>query len=354
MKRLFGAVAGLFFLFVVTVPFASALSITDGNAVKLLGSGGEFYGELFAAADSARVSIYAEYYSVGRDSVSTVFLELLAKKASEGLDVRLMVDGYGSWFRENPVDEALLESCRARGVLITVFHPYTVLDPLPRNHRKLTVIDGRTAFVGGMNLDDAQMRGRKDLGTVYDLSARIDGPAAASMQGIYLESWDGEWPSELPVAPKAGDIRVDLIPTMGNASTFTLSQIYVLLIDSARSSIRLVNAYFMPTAPVKDALVRASARGVHIDILIGDHTDLTLLKDRPLQIVKELSKKPNIDFHLCPDSFFHEKVMSIDGRMLLVGSGNLDFLSRKVNFELSVLIHDPEITAGYDARFDSF
>lgn len=342
-------------------PVVRGVTVGD-NAVKLLPTGEAFYTELVEAVDSARDFICMEYYSIGTDSVSTLFLDHLAAKQAQGVKVYAIIDGRGSFKRVHPMDEATLKRYKEKGLDIAIFNKKNVSDPLPRDHRKLTIIDGHTAFAGGMNIHDVNIYGSPDFGRVYDMSMRIDGPAAEALIVPFLEVWNSESCREkINITPKTpagkeGNIVIEILPTVGGYKTdMTVRDNYIRLIDSAQSSLRIVNGYFMPSPPIRRALIRAAERGVKVELLFGSETDLPkILHDKPFKVAKRLAKHDNIEYHIMPGGFFHEKAMSIDGVAVMIGSTNLDLLSRRINNEISEIIYDPEVTRLFNEIYDEY
>lgn len=344
--------------------FGVALSslFAQDNCVKLLPKGEVFYKELSSALQDAQSYIYFEYYSVGRDSVSFAMLDLLTEKVKQGVTVYAMIDGHGSFHRANPMDWQTIAEYREKGLDIAVFNPSSVSAPLPRDHRKLTVIDGRTAFVGGMNIHDYYIHGSPELGQVVDFTIRIDGPAAKQLEPTFKKSWNDhsdhkkqrhfDLESEAPNT-SGNETILTIMATEGIAASPTVRDNYLKLIGSAQHSIRLVNAYFMPCRSILKALKKAAARGVKVDLLIGANTDLPIMKDKPYKLTEKMARTENIRTHWMTGSFVHEKAISIDSEEFMVGSTNLDLLSRKINYELSVLIKNAALTAAFDENFDS-
>lgn len=362
----------IIFIFLLVFLFAGGVSAkqkqkvvyrSEGNAVKLLPTGDAFYRELFDAIDGAKDFICSEYYTVANDSIGNAFLSRLARKVSEGVKVYLLIDAYGSFkFDDKPLSKELVKEWGEKGLGIEIFHQPLVGYTLPRNHRKLTIVDGKTAFIGGMNVNDKYVKGTEELGEVNDLTVRLDGPAAYLFIDIFREDWHcGAKRPELdlgdvsPPSPVEGGTTLEILPTTGLCPKPNVKNYYVEIIDGATKSIRLVNGYFMPCAPVKRALKRAAKRDVKIDILIGETTDLPkILHDHPFNVAGRLDKKENITLHIYKGGFFHEKAMSVDGEKLLVGSANLDWLSLIFNREIDIILYNEEYTAQYDKIFDSY
>lgn len=339
-------------------------SYAQDNHIKFLPTGEEFFAELADAISGAQSYIYFEYFSVGCDSVSTAILDLLAQKASEGVCVYAMVDMQGSFHRNNPMTWQEIEDYRTKGLEIAVFNPANADHPFPFDHRKLTVVDGRTAFAGGMNIDDKFIHDSPTLGKTVDFSVRIEGPAIKQLEASFKKAWNDFSdhkkqtlfelsPNDLPDTESGTTMPVTVIATEGIAAEPTVSDYYLNLLDSARKSIRMVNAYFMPSNKILRAIKRAARRGVKVDILIGANTDLpAILKKSPYRITEKLARLENITTRCMEGAFVHEKAISIDSEKFMVGSTNLDYLSRKINYELSILIENAALTAAFDEIFD--
>lgn len=339
-------------------------SYAQDNTIKFLPTGEEFFAELADVIGGAQSYIFFEYFSVGCDSVSTAILDLLAQKASEGVSVYAMVDMQGSFHRDNPMTWQEIEDYRTKGLEIAVFNPMCVDHPFPFDHRKLTVVDGRTAFSGGMNLNDKFIHDSPTLGKTVDFSVRIEGPAVKQLETVFKKSWndfsDHRKQFSFEVSPQAlldiksgTSIPVTVIATEGAMSNPSFNDIYTDLLDSAQKSIRIVNAYFMPSNKILRAIKRAAKRSVKVDILIGANTDLpAILKKSPYRITEKLARLENITTHWMEGAFVHEKALSIDSEKFMVGSTNLDYLSRKIDYELSILIENAALTAAFDEIFD--
>lgn len=343
----------------VCLPYDGGAQEVDcgyADSLLFLPEGGDFYRELSSAFEKAEKYICLEYYSVGQDSVSTAILSILARKVAEGVPVYMMIDDYGSRHRDVPMSDVNLEEWRTKGLDIALFNPRSVSSPLPRNHCKLSVIDGVTAFVGGMNINDKYVNFSDDFGVIRDFSLRLDGLVAAQLAKLYEETWNvwsGREKLDLPESDHrtgAGEgIAVRICPTEGLRRTPTVCDNYVELISSADSTIVLANAYLMPSVPIVLALRDAAERGVRIDLVTSDRTDLpTALRGFPKDVVKSLSKFGNISVHSLKDSFLHGKVISVDGSRIMIGSANLDYLSRTTNLELCVIIDDSDLASAFE------
>ncbi len=334
---------------------AGDMSACGGNSVLFLDNGRDFYRELSSAIGKASSYICFEYYSVGKDSTSTAILDLLQKKAESGVAVYAIIDDYGSRHRPCPMTDSTLEKYRAAGLDIAIFNKYNAGTPLPRDHRKLTVIDGVTAFVGGMNINDWYVHPSAELGPIRDFTLRLDGPVASDLAEEFVKTWNA-WAKrgklvlpEVQAVTGQGSLEVSVVPTDGLEHNPTVARNYKTLIKSAESSVVIANAYPIASAPVVTALKRAAGRGVKIDIFIGERTDLPeMLRKRQEHILLMLSKVENINVHVLAGSFVHGKVISVDSQTIMVGSANLDYLSRTTNLELCVRFVDQETASRFE------
>lgn len=327
----------------------------EDDSVRLFCTGEEFYRDLSSALESASGYIFFEYYSVGQDSVSTSILSLLERKIAEGVSVYAIIDDYGSRHRDFPMTDEKLEQYREAGLDIALFNRYDGIAKLPRDHRKLTVIDGVTAFVGGMNINDKYVNHSDDLGSVRDFTARLDGPSVSLLAQEFENVWN-EWSGREPISLSdstfvrgEGSTSVSILPTQGRKRSPTVSESYTGLISSADSTIVMANAYLMPSGRVLRSLKDAARKGVRIDIVTGDRTDLPAsLKNRPFRVMKRLSRNGNITIDVLEDTFLHGKVISVDSERVMIGSANLDYLSRAVNLELCIIVNDNDVASQFE------
>lgn len=334
-------------------------SFTEGNEVQLLYCGRSFYPTLLESIESAQESICMEYFSFRDDRLSQMFLEILARKAENGVSTYLIVDWSGCSMEDVPTDDRFFDQYRKRGVNIAVFNPFRIYQPVPRDHRKLSVIDGKTAYVGGINFSEKNYFKNATLGPTKDMALKLKGPVVAELLTLFADSWKA-CTSSLPALPSTsvrecgGNVSISVAQTKGVLARPRPEEFFLELLNSAESSIRIVNAYFMPSMAIKRALRKAAERGVKIYILLGGNTDLPkLLAGLPFSTARSLSEHDGISVHIQKGCFIHEKAISTDGKTVMIGSTNLDFLSLYINRELSVIIKDSLTTRQFNAIFDS-
>jgi len=336
----------------------SDVAPVGGNRVDLVSRNEEAARRMGEAIASAKESVWAEYYMVKNDPTGREFLTLLARRAREGLDVRLLYDAVGSW----GIEEGALDAIRAAGGHVEVFLP---INPLRRrwavhlrNHRKILVLDGKVAMTGGMNVGD-EYSGRRRRGPAAawrDTLLVLDGPAAGALAEVFAEDWSFATESEeiLDVprdAPRKDGSLVAVLPSGPDQEANAARLAYFAGITSAVSRCWIASPYFIPDGPTNRALVAAALRGLDVRILLPEKNDVTLVGPAGRSYYTALVRAGVRIFEYRP-AMLHSKLMSIDGRWCLVGSANVDVRSFWLNFEISALVFDPAFAAVVDAQFE--
>jgi cardiolipin synthase len=329
-----------------------------GNRVDLVSRNEEAARRMAEAIASAKKSVWAEYYMVKNDPTGSAFLALLARRAGEGLDVRLLYDAVGSW----GIDEAALRAIRAAGGHVEVFLP---INPLRRrwavhlrNHRKILVLDGKIAMTGGMNVGDeySGRRGRGPAAAWRDTLLVLEGPAAGALAEVFAEDWSFATESEeiLEVPREEPEDRgslVAVLPSGPDQEANAARLAYFAGITSAVSRCWIASPYFIPDGPTNRALVTAALRGVDVRILLPEKNDVTLMGPAGRSYYLALVRAGARIFEYRP-AMLHSKLMSIDGRWCLLGSANVDVRSFWLNFEISALVFDPSFATTVETQFE--
>ena len=352
------------------------IRFTEGNQVKLLKSGQEKFDDMFATIRRARHSIHLEYFNFRNDSIASLLFDLLREKRKEGVEVRALFDGFGNDSNNQPLKKYHIKALRDDSVDIWEFDPIRfpwVNHIWPRDHRKIVVIDGHTAYTGGMNVADYYIKGTEQVGEWRDMHCRIVGPAINDLQHIFMRIWQrttgeeviGEayfWPGfgEAGSADGTGKTIGIVNREPGTKRTAdgellgrhdAVRRLYLTAIDNARDSIRIINPYFMPTPSVMKALKRAIKRGVKVVIMVSAKSDIPLTPDAVFYNVHRLMKRGATVWVYQP-GFHHSKIMMVDGRFCTVGSTNLDARSLRFDYEENALVLDRQTTQELDAMFN--
>ncbi|MHB1373541.1 MAG: cardiolipin synthase ClsB [Thauera sp.] len=332
------------------------MHFVTGNAVGLLENGGQYFPALEAAIDGATQEIFLQSYIFQDDRTGRRIAEALERAAERGVAVRVMVDGFGG----RDFVDLLLPRLRAAGVQVLVYRREVRMLSLRRHrlrrlHRKLVVVDGRLAFVGGINIIDDY-----DAGVLshprYDYAVVVEGPLLApilaSAQRLWrLVAWasfrrrDSQPALAPPRIAPAGEIRAAFIVRDNLRYRHAIEDAYLDAIARARDEIVIANAYFFPGRRFRQALVDAAARGVRVTLLLQG------LSDHPLQVYATRALYPlflarGIRLFEYHRSHLHAKVAVIDRQWSTVGSSNIDAFSLLLAREANVVIDD----AGFARR----
>lgn len=328
----------------------------DGNRVALLENGEAFFARAFAALAEARDEILLETFILFEDKVGQELHRQLVSAARRGVRVEVMVDGYGSP-RFSP---SFLATLAEAGVTFRVFDPHRTLFGLRlhifrRMHRKLLVVDGARAFVGGINFS-ADHLDAFGPGSKQDYAVELQGPVVADIRAFAAAAMRGEaasWRHPPPAAAAhAGDARV-LFALRDNASrTTAIERQYRAAIRAAREEIVIANAYFFPGYGLLHELRNAARRGVRVSLIVQGEPDMPIALSAARTLYRHLIAG-GVRIHEYCRRPFHGKVALVDGEWATVGSSNLDPLSLSLNLEANVFIRDRGFNRDLRARLDA-
>ena len=331
--------------------------LLPGNRAATLLNGDEIFPAMLEAIRSARRTITFETYIYWKGEVGKQFADALSQKAREGVKVKVMLD----WLGSNKMDDALLDEMRRSGVHVERYHAlhWYTLDRLNnRTHRKLLVIDGKVGFTGGVGIADEWTGHAQDANHWRDTHYRIEGPAVAEMQAAFLDNWmkvtgevahGGDYFPSLASAGGSDAQMFESSPTGGSAS---MELMYLLAIVSAKRSILLEAAYFIPDDLASGALLDARKRGVDIQIIVpGKYNDAKVTRNASRSTWGPLLEAGVKIFEYQP-TMFHCKVMVVDGLFTSVGSTNFDNRSFSLNDEASLNVFDASVAADQARIFE--
>jgi cardiolipin synthase A/B len=333
------------------------LPLMGGNETTLLIDGEETFESLFAGIESAERYLLVQFYIVRDDDIGTEFQRRLIEKAREGVAVYFLYDEIGSY----ALSSDYVEDLEAAGVNVHRFHstrgPGNRFQLNFRNHRKVMVADGTTAWLGGFNIGDEYLHGEEGIGPWRDTHLKIEGPAALAMQLVFLEDW--HWATEeLPELPWEPVVRSDqgapvLILPSGPADRFETASLMVQqAIHSAQERIWFSSPYFVPDAGVQAMLKLAALNGVDVRILIPEQPDNILLYYAAYAFLGPLLDA-GVEVHRYQAGFLHGKALLVDDAGAAVGTVNLDNRSFRLNFEITALVMDPSFAADVEAMFEA-
>ena len=296
------------------------------------------------AIRGARRSLALEMYTWADDRLGKRFAHAVALKALEGITVRVVVDAFGSLDSSD-----LMDSLERSGVEVLWYHPLAPWTPSwypnRRNHRKLLIVDGAIAFAGGMNLSETYSEEFLGPDAWRDTMVQVEGPAVRRMTRFFLETWrrcggpiraGGGWAVQRRSRGQAG---VQVVGRPGFIGRRSLRRVFLGLIFGARRKIFIANGYFAPEGWLRRALCRAARRGVQVELLLSQTSDVPLVRwagrasyERLLEAGARIREMNH--------AILHAKVAVFDDETLLTGSANLDYRSFRHNLEVAVNVFD--------------
>ncbi|WP_117194695.1 cardiolipin synthase [Rhizobium terrae] len=335
--------------------------LTTGNTIVALDTGDEAYGAMLKEIAKAKRSIILETYIFDRDRIGARFADALIAAVKRGVEVRVLIDAVGARYSVPSV----LGMLRDGGVTADVFNGNVIMGlRLPyanlRTHRKILVIDGRTAFTGGMNIREgfsSEFSGDK---CAFDTHFRVTGPVVADLVAIAAADWqfasgetlEGEaWTLQPPETKPGAPIMIRAVSSGPDRSVETNHKVLMGAFSVARSSIRIVSPYFLPDRELITALVTAARRGVAVDIVVPTANNLVLV-DRAMTAQFDQMLKNYCRIWRASGPFNHSKLLVIDGCWAYVGSSNLDPRSLRLNFEVDLEILDCPFAEALERRID--
>jgi len=294
---------------------------------------------MYEALQGANTSIYWELYIFVDDDAGKRFFDLLEEKARVGLDVKLIIDGFGSF----SVSRRRIDSLRLAGVDVRVFHErkhrYRGLwqKVISRTHRKILIIDRKIGFIGGVNI-------KKDMREWLDLHVRIEGKAVRSLQRAFAKMYiicGGPKENVKPLLRYRFRVKqslIDFIYDDAGARVSHARKKYAEALLKARERVILFSPYYFPDRHFLKALWRARKRGVRVDLLIPFRSDLRIVTYAAYTLFSIMAKR-GVNIHLL-DRMMHGKGVVVDDDYAIIGSSNLDYTSFYDNYEANVRFRD--------------
>lgn len=333
----------------------------QGNRLTLLRNGGQYFPALVAAFDGAREEIFLETYIFANDETGSLVADALARAAARGVAVHLLIDGFGASDFAPRFRDMLQEA----GVELLVFRPERGRWRLRRNrlrrmHRKLACVDGRLAFVGGINVID-DYGSRSDTSPRHDYAVRVEGPLTAEVRAAAVLLWSRVArsarrarpvaPAGEPAAPFADGQRAALVVRDSLRHRRDIEDGYLELIDGAREEILIAVAYFFPGRRFRRALVSAAQRGVRVVLLLQGRVEYVVPHYASRALYGSLLEA-GVRIEEYHRSFLHAKVAVFDCCRASVGSSNIDPYSLLLAREANVFVDDTRFAAELRASLE--
>jgi cardiolipin synthase len=331
--------------------------LTEINSIEMYHTGEETFRSIKKALLSAKDHIHMEFYIIEDDGIGNEIKEILIRKACEGVSVRVIYDDVGSW----GLSKRFIREIRAAGGKIKPFmkvrFPFLSSKLNFRNHRKILVVDGKVAFMGGINIADRYINGGS-FGYWADTHMKIEGESVQSLQAIFMVDWyfvSREIllrKSKMYFPGSAVNKRVLIqIATSGPDSDWaSIMQAYFSIINSAKRHIYIATPYFTPTEGVLTAIKTASLSGVDVRLMLPEKSDSHIVYWCTMSYLGDLMNA-GVKVYLYSKGFNHSKFITADSHLSAVGSANLDMRSFEHNFEVMAIIYDEQITKQLERSF---
>ncbi|MDX1632803.1 MAG: phospholipase D-like domain-containing protein, partial [Thermoanaerobaculia bacterium] len=328
--------------------------LTGGNRIVPLHNGDEAYPYMLEAIREAETSVTLETYIFDDDPTGREFVEALAQARDRGVAVRILVDAAGHRYSWPPIGRRLSKHGLEHALFLQTRLPWKLPYLNLRTHRKILVVDGRTGFLGGMNIRHAHRLEQAESDPIQDIQFAVEGPIVSRLQTVFAADWwfsSGErlagetW---FPEVEEVGDVRCRVIPDGPDGDIDRIRWTLLGALSTARDSVRIATPYFLPDRELVTALTTAALRGVDVEIFLPEKNNLTLVQWASTAELPHVLEHGSRVYYTKPP-FDHSKMLVVDGEWSLVGSANWDPRSLRLNFELAMEVYDEGLAESLEA-----
>jgi cardiolipin synthase len=336
-----------------------ASPFSRNNKVTVLTNANATYSAMLDAMEEAEHYIHFEIYTFRNDPIGRNFQEVMIRKAKQGVKIRCIFDGAGSY----ELDQAFLDQLRSEGVEVYLFLPPLIAFFNKRlnyrNHRRIAVIDGVKGYLGGLNVGEEYRGGNPKLGFWRDTHLEIRGDAVHALQAVFLKDWmfvSGQSVPDNPYrldpnSPNQNDSYVQIMSSGPDTKQASILQMYFGAITCAHERIYIMTPYFIPDPSLRMALKTAAISGLDVIILFPLRSDSQAVHYASISFFEELMEA-GVRFFMYQKGFMHAKVLIIDDMFASVGSANVDIRSFYSNFEVNALMYDKKAVRRLMADFN--
>ncbi|GKV54837.1 major cardiolipin synthase ClsA [Sporosarcina sp. NCCP-2222] len=323
--------------------------LTQDNDVQIFNDGAVKFESLIKDLEAAKDHIHFQYYILRLDTLGKRIMDILIRKAKQGVKVRVLFDDIGS----RGLHVRHLKSLVEAGGEVAAFFPAVLPLINPRlnyrNHRKIVVIDGRIGYVGGFNVGDEYLGLNKRFGYWRDTHLRIEGSAVHPLQTRFILDWNQASEKHniiyderlFPAIPRKGSVGLQIVSSGPDAEWEQIKDGYLKMIFLAKDYIYIQTPYFIPDVSFLDALRIACLSGVDVRIMIPNKPDHMFVYWATYSNVGKLLKA-GAKVYIYENGFIHSKQIVVDDELSTVGTANIDVRSFKLNFEINAFIYDRE------------
>jgi cardiolipin synthase len=331
--------------------------LVEGNSVEIF-ENGAFFDVLLEEMRGAQRSLHFETYLWGDGELSRRVSAALAERSRAGVAVRVLVDASGG----GEIGEAAPREICAAGCQLQWFHPRRLRNlglQNERDHRKLVVIDGHTAFLGGHCIKDEWLGNAQGRGHFRDVSVRVRGPIVHALQSTFSENWVEETgelflgDAYFPKLERAGDVTMHIARAKPAGAPPAGKIVHHLVLCMAKKTIRVQNPYFIPGPAAIGALAKAVQRGVDVRVMVpaAAASDLPLVQHAAHRNFERLLEA-GVRIFEYQKTLLHQKVLVVDGEWCSIGSSNFDDRSLEINDEITAGCWSGELAARFEAIFE--
>jgi cardiolipin synthase len=333
-------------------------ALTRRNEVEILQNAEIFYPRMIEDMRSAQQSIHLQYFIWGRDDFTDELKQILSARARAGVEVRLLYDPIGS---QAHVNRAYVKEMEAAGIRMATTSPLWRLHTISyRNHRKITIIDGKIGYTGGMNIGKEHLDGGEGFDFWRDTQVRIVGEGAATLQSVFTVDWYNAVRENLfsPVyfptiatEPTEGDVPVQILTSGPDSQWAAIRQLYFFMIVSAQRRVILQSPYFIIDASIAEALRSAALSGVDVKVMLtarasGDPVPGWAGNTFILDVINA-----GVRVFMYEKGYLHAKTISIDSQICSIGSTNIDIRSFSINYEINAVLYDERLAKELEDAF---
>jgi cardiolipin synthase len=339
-----------------TVAGLTGGAVTSGNACKVL-QNGALYPAMEADIAAAKCAIHFETFVWTKGELERRFVELLSRKAREGVKVRLLIDAMGG----SGGDPKNLEGLREAGVAVSIYcrpHWWNLRRFNHRTHRKLLIVDGTIGYTFGHGVGDQWLGNGEDKDHWRDTAVRVEGPAVEPLQTVFMENWIEEThcvPAGegcFPQLQKQGDCDAHVVSSASGDSVSSVALLYTVAIASARREVIIQNPYFAPDDGVCDLLAMMVKRGVAVHLMVpGKHTDSPFVRRAGCHLYAELLRS-GVRLYEFQPTLIHQKIVIVDDVWSHIGSTNFDSRSLSLNEEVGIGIRSARIAKELKSAYE--
>lgn len=328
------------------------------NSTQLFVDGRMLFDDFIKEIKAAKHHIHMEFYIFNDDEIGLEIQKHLIKRAKEGIEIRIIFDGMGNF----GINKDFIKAFTDNGIQNVCFAP--VIFPLInnrinyRNHRKIFIVDGKVAYLGGFNIGREYVGDYNNIKTWRDTHLKISGEGAKHLQNVFIADWHFLTKESLkstnyfPVIIHGEERTVIQIVKGGPDSEWeSIMQMYFAMISNAKKSIYITTPYFVPNESLLNAITNAALSGIDVRLLIPSKSDYFFMTLASSSYVKELLESGVRVYKYEKESFIHSKTIVIDGQVSSVGTANLDIRSLTMNFEINAFIYNKCLAGNLECSF---